>query len=106
MSKTRWMCIYCSGPIEKDQLFTFISKGSVHFTCLEKEAGQRSEEKSGPLLRLLKAELDLIVAYKKYIGSVSDDEARKLSEANEKDSERHAAQLSKLLDKVLGAEEG
>jgi len=100
MSKTRWICAYCSKEIARDELYTFISAGSVHFACLENAARVGSGD-SEPLIHLLKAELNLLVAYKARIGSISDDEARKLLEANMRDSERHAALLSKLISKAL-----
>jgi len=41
MQRKRWKCVGCGDDIIEGQLFTFYSKGPVHWECLEKELAQR-----------------------------------------------------------------
>lgn len=93
----KWSCAICSQEIKDDQLFTFYSKGAVHFTCFRDEALKKKDQTIEILLEMLEKELMMIVEYKKHINNVSD-EAKRLLESNEKDAEKHAALLTKLID--------
>lgn len=103
--RTRWGCGVCKKPILRDELFTFFSKGPVHFTCPRDEA----RKKIGPnllplataLIDLLEAELNILVKYKRYIATMEDKATRDLFEMNEKDAEKHAAILTKALDRLI-----
>jgi hypothetical protein len=97
---TQWSCAICSQQIRRDELFTFYSKGAVHFTCFKDEVLKKDKSMEG-LLDMLEKELKMIVDYKKYINNTSNEEAKRLLEENEKDAEKHAALLTKLIAKTL-----
>ncbi len=93
----KWNCYLCTKEITYDELFTFTSKGAVHFRCFRDEALRNKDDTKEILLTMLEKELKMITDYKKYINSVSEN-AKELLEANEKDAEKHAALLTKLVD--------
>ncbi|MEO9364929.1 MULTISPECIES: DUF2175 family protein [Candidatus Nitrosocaldus] len=97
---TRWSCAICSRQIAWSELFTFYSKGAVHFTCFkETTISKDKSDEVKVLLDALEHELKMIVAYKGYITMVKNDDAKRLLEENEKDAEKHAALLTKLIDR-------
>ncbi|MEM4284862.1 MAG: DUF2175 family protein [Candidatus Nitrosocaldus sp.] len=97
---TRWSCAICSRQIAWSELFTFYSKGAVHFTCFKDAAiSKANNDEAKALLDALENELKMIVAYKGYITMVKNDDAKRLLEENEKDAEKHAALLTKLIDR-------
>lgn len=97
MVMAKWNCYICSKEITYDELFTFTSKGAVHFTCFRDDALKNKDQTIEILLEMLEKELKMITDYKKHINNVSD-KAKKLLEDNEKDAEKHAALLTKLID--------
>ncbi|MCS6767172.1 MAG: DUF2175 family protein [Candidatus Nitrosocaldus sp.] len=97
---TKWSCAICSKQIAWSELFTFYSKGAVHFTCFRDSVmGKDGSDEAKALVDALEHELRMIVAYKGYMPMVKSDEARRLLEENEKDAEKHAALLTKLIDR-------
>jgi hypothetical protein len=50
----RWKCAVCGEEIIEGQLFTFYSKGSVHWECLERELAAKlyKDVDTAALLRL------------------------------------------------------
>ncbi len=97
---TQWSCSICSKQILWSELFTFYSKGAVHFTCFKASViSKNSSEEANTLLDALEDELKMIVAYKKYMSKVSGEDAERLLQDNEKDAEKHAALLTKLIDR-------
>jgi hypothetical protein len=93
----KWNCYVCTKEITYNELFTFTSKGAVHFRCFRDEALKDRDATKEILLEMLEKELEMITNYKKYINNASE-KAKELLEANEKDAEKHAALLTKLID--------
>gem|GEM_PF-254411 len=99
---TQWNCSICSKQILWSELFTFYSKGAVHFTCFKQMViSKNNNEEANALLYALEDELKMIVAYKKYMSKVINEDAKKLMQENEKDAEKHAALLTKLIDRSI-----
>ncbi len=98
MSK-EFRCVLCSKDI-RNELFTFYSKGAVHFICFKDKASDKDDIRA--LLDMLEKELKLIVDYKSYIKVVKDDTIKKILLDNEKDVERHAALLTKFIAERKG----
>ncbi len=76
----------------------------MHFTCFRESVtttNKGNSEEVNALLDALEDELRMIVAYKKYMGKVSSEDAKKLLQDNEKDAEKHAALLTKLIDRIF-----
>jgi len=102
---TKWSCGVCSAKIRRDEIFTFSSKGAVHFRCLREEALKSvglsvPEARAMALLDLLEAELNLIVAYKRAMSTVAEEEAKLLGQL-ERDAEKHAALVTKMVDQLV-----
>ncbi len=99
---TQWSCSICSRQILWSELFTFYSKGAVHFTCFRDTTLSKDDSgESRALISALEDELRLIVAYKSYMKNVSNEEYKRLLQDNEKDAEKHAALLTKLIDRSI-----
>lgn len=102
---TKWSCAICGKQIMWSELFTFYSKGPAHFSCFKDSAMQKKEEGEGvpvdALLNMLETELRLIVSNKKYLNETTNEEVKKVLDENEKDAEKHAAVLTKLLDRLV-----
>ncbi len=92
-------CILCSKVIT-NELFTFYSKGAVHFKCFKEKADGNEDIRT--LLDMLEKELKLIVDYKSCMKIVNDDTIKKILLDNEKDAERHAALLTKFIAEKQG----
>ncbi|HVA65763.1 MAG TPA: DUF2175 family protein [Elusimicrobiota bacterium] len=90
-----WSCSYCQSAISWDQLFTFTKAGAAHLDCFKKDALGRG--KSQAALDLLESELKLLVAYKNAAKAAPDGELKALLETNGKETEKHAAVLTKHL---------
>lgn len=95
---TQWRCAICTDQILYSELFTFYSKGAVHYRCFRNEALKKGSKSIEILLEMLEKELKMIVDYKRYMNEV-DEEAKQLMSDNEKDAEKHAALLTKMIDK-------
>ena len=52
------------------------------------------------MLEMLEKELLMLVDYKKHINNASNEDVKKLLNDNEKDAEKHAALLTKMIDKL------
>ncbi|MEM0030236.1 MAG: DUF2175 family protein [Candidatus Nitrosocaldus sp.] len=99
---TKWSCAICSRQILWSEMFTFYSKGAVHFTCFKDAVITKDKsDEAKALVDALESELKMIVTYKGYISMVKSDDAKKLLEENEKDAEKHAALLTKLIDRSI-----
>lgn len=98
---TQWTCSLCSKNIKWDELFTFYSKGAVHFLCFKDLALKKNDKVIEVLIDMLEKELKMIVDYKRCINNVQIEEVKKLLSDNEKDAEKHAALLTKMIDKRL-----
>ncbi len=98
---TQWSCSICSNTIRWDELFTFYSKGAVHFLCFKDLALKKGDQMIEALIDMLEKELKMIVDYKRYINSIQAEEVKKLFSDNEKDAEKHAALLTKMIDRRL-----
>lgn len=98
---TKWNCALCSKQILWTELFTFYSKGAVHFSCFREDAmkGKAAGIPAAAMLDLLENELKMIVTYKKSIGETTNEDVKKLLDENEKDAERHAAMLTKQIER-------
>ncbi|MEM2855493.1 MAG: DUF2175 family protein [Candidatus Nitrosocaldaceae archaeon] len=97
---TQWRCSICLKQILYSELFTFYSKGAVHYTCFREYAKKSSIKSVDIMLEMLEKELKMIVDYKRYINEVSEDIKQLLSD-NEKDAEKHAALLTKMIDNMI-----
>ena len=91
----KWNCSICSKEISYNELFTFTRDGAVHYECFRDDALKRGKDEI--LLDMLKKELEMIVEYKKHINNL-EGKVKELFEANEKDAEKHAALLTKIVD--------
>ncbi len=99
---TKWSCAVCSRQILWSEIFTFYSKGAVHFTCFKDAViSKDNSDEAKALVDALENELKMIVTYKGYISTVKSEDAKRLLEENEKDAERHAALLTKLIDRKI-----
>ncbi len=105
--QTKWTCGFCGKPIYWDELFTFLSnKSVVHYTCLRERAlktSKVSQEVIKIVLDSLEDELNKIVIYKQRSNQVGDNEdIKKVLDQTEKDAEKNAAQLTRLVEKLSG----
>jgi len=103
--QTKWNCGLCGNPIYWDELFTFLSnKAVVHYTCLREKALKTSkigEETMKIVLDSLEDELNKIVVYKQRIAKVGEnEEIKKVLDQTEKDAEKNAALLTRLVEKL------
>ena len=103
--QTKWNCGLCGNPIYWDELFTFLSnKAVVHYTCLREKALKTSkvgEEIMKIVLDSLEDELNKIVIYKQRIAKVGEnEEIKKVLDQTEKDAEKNAALLTRLVEKL------
>ncbi|BCU69330.1 DUF2175 domain-containing protein [Stygiolobus caldivivus] len=103
--QTKWNCGLCGNPIYWDELFTFLSnKAVVHFTCLKERAlktAKVNQDTMGVVLDSLEDELNKIVVYKQRMSKVTDnEEIKKALDQTEKDAEKNAAILTRLVEKL------
>jgi len=99
---SKWNCAICSKQIMWSELFTFYSKGAAHFFCFKDVAMQTKKEgvPVDALLNMLETELRMIVSYKKHLNETTNEELKKVLDENEKDAEKHATLLTKLIDRM------
>ncbi|MFQ5970083.1 MAG: DUF2175 family protein [Nitrososphaerales archaeon] len=99
---SKWNCAICSKQIMWSELFTFYSKGAAHFLCFKDVAVQTKKEgvPVDALLNILETELRMIVSYKKHLSETTNEDLKKVLDENEKDAEKHAALLTKLIDRM------
>ncbi|AOL16060.1 hypothetical protein BFU36_04225 [Sulfolobus sp. A20] len=99
---TKWKCALCNNTIYWDELFTYMKKGVVHYTCLRDLALKNSKIDNKELQNILDAleeELKLIVYYKQKISSLQNEEIKKTFDQIEKDAEKNAGILTRLVEK-------
>lgn len=99
---TKWKCELCNNTIYWDELFTYLKNGVVHYTCLRDRAIKNSKidnKEIQTLLDALEEELKSIVFYKQKISSISNEEIKKTLDQVEKDAEKNAGILTRLVEK-------
>jgi len=92
----RWKCAVCSEEIIEGQLFTFYSKGPVHWECLEKEMAARvyKDTDLAALVRLDHYLHEGIVLAKQLEYMTQSEEVRKRIEEIRRQLEVLAAKLT------------
>jgi hypothetical protein len=103
---TKWKCGICNQQIAWDELFTYTSnKQVVHFTCFKDKALSTSKiekDRLNIILESFQEELQSIVNYKQRLNKLQDEETKKVLEQAEKDAEKNAAMLTRLIEKFTG----
>ncbi len=100
----KWKCFFCEGEIVEGQLFTFISRGAVHWECFMSLV----EDKLGVDNRhLILLELDKylhegIVKMKELEYRARDEETRQLLREMRKLLEGQSARVTKMVAERLG----
>ncbi|AEM38589.1 protein of unknown function DUF2175 [Pyrolobus fumarii 1A] len=106
----KWRCVICGDEIIEGQRFTVLRDGFVHLECLFEKL-----VKEGRLSQDIAALMDavevlnyLIVRIKEAKRLASSREVIDMLEAVRIDAEKHAAQISSLLERMagLGGERG
>jgi hypothetical protein len=97
----RWKCVACGEEIIEGQLFTFYSKGSVHWECLERELAAKlyKDVDTAALLRLDRFLHEGIVLAKQLEYLAQNEETKKMIEEVRKQLEVLAAKLTKEVTK-------
>jgi Uncharacterized protein conserved in archaea len=97
----RWKCAVCGEEIIEGQVFTFYSKGPVHWECLERELADRiyKDVDTAALLRLDHYLHEGIVLAKQ-LEHLATGEARKRIEEVRKQLEALAARLTNEITKI------
>ncbi|SAI83857.1 uncharacterised protein [Saccharolobus solfataricus] len=99
---TKWKCVLCNNTIYWDELFTYLKNGVSHYTCLRDKAIRNAKIDSKELTLLLDSleeELKSIVSYKQKLSSLQNEEAKKTLDQIEKDAEKNAGILTRLIEK-------
>ncbi|MBP1357477.1 MAG: DUF2175 domain-containing protein [Sulfolobus sp.] len=102
---TKWKCAICGNQIYWDELFTFIKTGVVHYTCFKDmviKTSKISTNELSTVLDALEEELKNIVTYKQRLSKVENEEIKKTLEAAEKDAEKNAGILTRLVERFSG----
>ena len=97
-------CYSCGKPLG-ESTFTFTSKGGVHFNCFSRDAkagkpATLSDEGLNALIDSLSEKLNGIVSFKQRMSKLADEEAAKLLQQIERDEEKHAAELTKFIERI------
>ena len=97
----RWKCAVCGEEIIEGQLFTFYSKGPVHWECLERELAAKlyKDVDAAALLRLDRFLHEGIVLAKQLEYLAQNEETKKMIEEVRKQLEVLAAKLTKEVTK-------
>ena len=103
--QTNWNCGFCGKQIYWDELFTSLSnKTVVHYACLREKAiktAKVSQDILNVVLDSLEDELNKIIVYEKRLEKVGDnEEVKKVLEQIEKNVERNATLLTRLVEKL------
>ena len=108
MPLRRWKCVLCGDDVIEGQRFTVLRDGFVHLECLYSEIARRGRLDGDilALMDILAALNYLIVRVKEALRMASDEKLRDMLNAVRIDAEKHAAQLSALLEKKAGLSEG
>ncbi|WP_338600142.1 DUF2175 domain-containing protein [Sulfolobus tengchongensis] len=99
---TKWKCVLCNNTIYWDELFTYLKNGVSHYTCLRDKAMKNTKidnKEMQTLLDSLEEELKSIVYYKQKLSSLQDEEIKKTLDQIEKDAEKNAGILTRLIEK-------
>ncbi|EHP68809.1 MAG: DUF2175 domain-containing protein [Metallosphaera yellowstonensis] len=105
-AETKWTCDLCKSKIYWDELFTFTSKKTVvHYTCFRDKATKTAKLEPNQMkiiLDSLEDELTDITVYKQRMSSNLEEDVKKTLEQAEKDAEKNAALLTRLVEKFSG----
>ena len=108
MALRKWRCVLCGDEVVEGQRFTVLRDGFVHLECLYEKLVR--EGRVNPdivaLMDAIEALNYLIVRVKEAKRLAESEELRNLLDAVRVDAEKHAAQLSALLEKRAGLAEG
>ncbi len=108
MPLRKWKCVLCGEDVIEGQRFTVLRNGFVHLECLYEKLVR--EDRVSPdiiaLMDVLEALNYLIVRVKEAKRMAASEDLRDLLDAVRVDAEKHAAQLSALLEKRAGLGEG
>ncbi|BBD71811.1 hypothetical protein HS1genome_0200 [Sulfodiicoccus acidiphilus] len=103
-SYTKWKCGFCENQIAWEEPFTYMSnKTVVHFTCLKDRAlrtPKGDQETLRAVLDSLEEELTSIQNYKARLSKITNDEVRKVLDQAEKDAEKNAGILTRMIEKL------
>ena len=104
MALRKWRCVLCGDEVIEGQRFTVLKDGFVHLECLyEKIAGSgRLDPDIVALMDIVEALNYLIVRTKEALRIARDEKLKDMLNAVRIDAEKHAAQLSALLEKKAG----
>ncbi len=108
MPLRKWKCVLCGDEVVEGQRFTVLRDGFVHLECLYAEIAKRGrlDGDVAALMDVVEALNYLIVRVKEALRMASDEKVRNVIDAVRVDAEKHAAQLSSLLEKRVGLSEG
>ena len=108
MPLRKWRCVLCGDEVVEGQRFTVLRDGFVHLECLYAEIASRGrlDPDTLALMDIVEALNYLIVRVKEALRLARDQRIRDMLDAVRVDAEKHAAQLSALLEKRAGLEEG
>ena len=108
MPLRKWRCVICGDEVIEGQRFTVLRDGFVHLECLYSKIVEKGgvDADTVALMDIVEALNYLIVRVKEALRMARDEKLRDMLNAVRVDVEKHAAQLSALLEKKAGLSEG